>query len=84
MLFGLQGVFKQLAPLRATDDKFKGPDSVSPAAYGAYWLKHGAKVGRRVGDKVVWTDGSETVIPPFEKRWEASYDEWLAEEERAA
>lgn len=45
-------------------------DDVAPDVYAAWWAKHGARIGQRHGDKIVWADGTEEPIPPFAQRYE--------------
>jgi hypothetical protein len=45
-------------------------DQVAPDLYAAWWLSHGARVGQRRGDKIVWADGTEEAIPPFDSRYQ--------------
>jgi hypothetical protein len=45
-------------------------DVVAPDVYAAWWEAHGARVGRRRGDKIVWADGAEEAIPPYARRFE--------------
>jgi hypothetical protein len=44
-------------------------DEVAPDIYAAWWQAQGARVGRRRGDRIVWSDGSEETIPPFARRY---------------
>jgi hypothetical protein len=45
-------------------------DDVAPNVYAAWWAKQGARIGQRQGNKIVWNDGTEGVIPPFAQRYE--------------
>jgi hypothetical protein len=45
-------------------------DDVAPDVYAAWWAKHGARIGQRRGNKIVWADGTEEIIPPFAQRYE--------------
>jgi hypothetical protein len=45
-------------------------DDVAPDVYAAWWAKHGARIGQRRGNKIVWSDGTEEVIPPFTQRYQ--------------
>ena len=45
-------------------------DDVAPDVYAAWWANHGARLGQRRGNKIIWSDGSEEVIPPFAQRYE--------------
>jgi hypothetical protein len=45
-------------------------DDVAPDVYAAWWAKHGARIGQRKGDKIVWNDGTEEFIPTFVQRYE--------------
>jgi hypothetical protein len=45
-------------------------DTVAPDVYVAWWAGHGARVGQRHGDSIVWADGSTEAIPPFASRFE--------------
>jgi hypothetical protein len=45
-------------------------DDVAPDVYAAWWAKHGARIGQRKGNKIVWSDGTEETIPPFAQRYE--------------
>lgn len=61
-----------LAGLMLADPTFGGFDFVAPDQYAAYWGRHGAAVGIRTNDKIVWTDGREpTPIPAFAERFTA-------------
>jgi hypothetical protein len=44
-------------------------DYLAPELYSAWWLKQGARVGQRTGDRIVWSDGVEEAIPAFEDRY---------------
>lgn len=44
-------------------------DDVAPDVYAAWWALHGAKVGQRRGEAIVWQDGTEDAIPPFAQRY---------------
>jgi len=60
---------KGLAQLAvATKGKFGGLDFIAPDLFAAWWLEKGARVGKRVGDFIEWTDGKEQ-IPKFEERY---------------
>src|SRR5262249_42754062 len=48
-------------------------DQVAREVFAAWWAKHGARVGQRHGNKIVWSDGSEEVIPPFAQRYEEGH-----------
>jgi len=76
MLFGLQGSFKAMAAARCADESYSGLDSVPLSVWLGYWRKHGARIGQRQGNKIVWEDGEETAIPPFGDRWEVIEDAW--------
>lgn len=66
--FGLQGAFQDLALLAAAKvgeptDGGAGPfDKVSAVYRAVYWGSRGALIGRRVGDSVVWLDGTQQAI----------------------
>ncbi len=44
-------------------------DDVAPDVYAAWWAEHGARVGVREGDTIVWTDGEREPIRPFASRY---------------
>lgn len=52
--------------------KLSGFDYIALDVYLANWEKLGCKIGHRHGDKIVWKDGSETIIPPAEQRWQST------------
>lgn len=55
MLPGLEGEFLALAQRAVQDPRFGGLDYVSADLYVAWWDKHGAKMGRVEGGRIVWT-----------------------------
>lgn len=67
----LGGDFQLLAALAAT--KFGEPqdggagmfDSVSAAYRALWWGEKGARIGRRVGDTLHWSDGTQQAINPI-------------------
>lgn len=71
MLPGLGGAFQQLAFLVAhkigepTDGSAGPMDSVSAAYRASYWGSRGARIGKRVGKSLSWSDGEQqTIIDP--------------------
>lgn len=71
MLPGLGGAFQQLAFLVAhkigepTDGSTGPMDSVSAAYRASYWGSRGARIGKRVGNSLYWSDGEQqTIIDP--------------------
>lgn len=66
------GSFGGLATLAkaATTDKAIGAFDYLPLSqWVAWWKNLGARVGRRVGDNIVWDDGEVDPIRPAESRW---------------
>ena len=49
--------------------EFGGFDFVAPDLYAAWWLKHGARVGKRNCGTIMWSDGVSELIPLFEERY---------------
>lgn len=71
MLPGLGGEFQQLAFLIAhkieepTDGSAGPMDSVSAAYRARYWGSRGARIGKRVGNTIRWSDGEQqTILDP--------------------
>ena len=68
LLFGLEGDFQRVAELAVNRigeplDGSAGPfDYVSSTYLAAYWANRGARIGKRVGNILRWSDGSEQVI----------------------
>lgn len=68
MLPGLQGTFQQLALLiaiRAGEpmDGSAGPfDTVSASYRARYWGSRGARIGKRMGRVLCWSDGEQSLI----------------------
>lgn len=69
----LDGDYQGLAAMAAQsvgepeDSSSAGPfDSVSAEYLAIYWGSRGARVGKRVGDKIVWSDGDEEPICGWE------------------
>lgn len=58
---GLEDGFAALAQLSEIDG-FTGMDRVGLGVYLAYWRGHGARIGQRVKDEVVWEDGTREPI----------------------
>lgn len=53
------------------DARHVGPyNSVSLDLYLALWRSLGARVGKRVGDAIIWEDNVISDIPPAESRWQ--------------
>lgn len=46
-----------------------GMDYISLDIYLNLWESFGARIGTRVGDEIVWRDGTKTAIRPESKRW---------------
>jgi hypothetical protein len=44
-------------------------DDVAPDLFAEWWRAHGARVGRRRRDLIVWEDGAEEAIRPFARRY---------------
>src|SRR5262249_30236498 len=44
-------------------------DEVAPDVFAAWWRAHGASVGRRFGEVIVWDDGTTEGIRPFARRF---------------
>ena len=44
-------------------------DYVAPDVYAAWWRQHGARVGQRRGDTIVWEDGVVEPIRPAGQRF---------------
>jgi len=72
MLPGLGGAFQQLAFLIANKvgeptDGSAGPmDRVSAAYRASYWGSRGARIGKRVGKIICWSDGEQQTIIDLE------------------
>lgn len=67
---GLQGDFKTLASMRKVIGKtYSGLDSVPIEEYAAIWMEWGARIGRRVGNMITWSDGETEEIPPEHERY---------------
>ncbi len=66
---GLGGAYGTLATLKRAKPKWTGLDSVSIVDWLEYWRPAGAKIGQRQGERVLWEDGTETIIPPAELRY---------------
>ncbi len=49
--------------------KFGGMDFVAPDLYAAWWLEKGAKVGTRIVDLILWSNGFSEIIPNFGDRY---------------
>ena len=71
MLPGLGGAFQQLAFLIAhkigepTDGSAGPMDEVSAAYRARYWGSRGARIGKRVGNILCWSDGAQqTIVDP--------------------
>jgi hypothetical protein len=68
MLSGLEGDFQKLAYLAAQRigeplDGGAGPfDAVSASCRAAYWGSRGARIGKRVGNILYWSDGKQQAI----------------------
>jgi hypothetical protein len=68
MLPGLGGEFQQLAFLIAhkigepTDGSAGPMDSVSAAYRASYWGSRGARIGKRMGNTIHWSDGEQQAI----------------------
>ena len=68
MLYGLQGEYQQLAFLASKGigepiDGSAGPFDYVSASYRAmYWGSRGARIGKRVGNAIHWSDGRQQVI----------------------
>ncbi|HVB24635.1 MAG TPA: hypothetical protein VNG51_22045 [Ktedonobacteraceae bacterium] len=66
--FGLQGAFQDLALLAAAKvgepvDGSAGPfDTVSAAYRAVYWGSRGALIGKRVGNTLQWSNGTQQTI----------------------
>src|SRR5205823_1607301 len=43
-------------------------DDVAPDIFAAWWRAHGARVGRRLGEEIVWEDGATEAVRPFARR----------------
>lgn len=48
---------------------YRGMDHVSILEYVQLWAIQGAKTGQRSGNIIVWSDGSQSRIPPARERW---------------
>jgi hypothetical protein len=44
-------------------------DDVAPDLFADWWRAHGARVGRRRGDVIVWEGGAAEAIRPFARRY---------------
>lgn len=53
----------------ASEAGLKGFDYVSLDLYLELWREAGALIGKRQGEKIVWEDGRETVIPSESERF---------------
>lgn len=63
----MEGAFSQLANATALGDldakeEAGGMDYVSAAYLAAYWQKRGARVGKRKGNTIIWSDGEKQPI----------------------
>jgi hypothetical protein len=59
-----------LAQLKLSDPAYsQSADRVPIDVWAQWWQDHGARIGHRHGDKVLWMDGQEESIPPFDGRW---------------
>jgi hypothetical protein len=47
----------------------KGMDCISMDLYLDLWRPLGAKIGKRVGNEIVWENGDVSVIPDEKDRW---------------
>lgn len=72
MLPGLGGEFQQLAFLitnkigEPTDGSAGPMDSVSATYRASYWGSRGARIGKRVGNNICWSDGEQQTIIDLE------------------
>lgn len=44
-------------------------DEVAPDVFAAWWRAHGARIGQRCGDSIVWEDGTREEIRPAQYRY---------------
>ena len=47
----------------------KSFDYIALDLYCAYWSNLGARIGKRIGDTIVWNDGEIQSIPSVDERW---------------
>lgn len=66
---GPENGYSGLAQLMLIAPKCGAFDDVSPDVFAAWWASHGARVGQRRGDTIVWADGTVEPIRPFADRW---------------
>jgi hypothetical protein len=52
-------------------------DMVAPDVLAQWWGAHGAKVGRRFGNRIVWANGDESEIRPAENRYMLATGEFV-------
>lgn len=63
-----QNTESEITTCNNVDDLNKN-DYVSLDLYIEYWTKHGARIGKRVDETVVWGDGISEKIPKIENRF---------------
>ena len=64
VLSGLEGAFKTYALARV--EGWKGLDTVSVSEHCAVWMARGALIGVRLGDNILWSNGTTAPIAPCE------------------
>jgi len=70
MLPGMEGTFQDITRLVVKrvgepDDGSAGPlDYVSAYYRARWWHQHGARIGKRVGESIHWSDGTQQAILP--------------------
>lgn len=69
LMAGLQGSYKSMATARV-ETSWQGLSSVGITKYMQLWRGLGASVGIRSGDRIIWENKEDTLIPTFEARYE--------------
>jgi hypothetical protein len=65
----VHGSFSTLAKLAIAAPKCGMFDDVAPDVFADWWRAHGARVGIRQGEYIVWDNGDHEAIRPFESRY---------------
>jgi len=65
---GLQGDYRAVGATILADPNFDGK-MLGPAAYAEYWSRRGARIGRREGDEIVWSDGEREPVESEDGKW---------------
>lgn len=67
------GAVATLAKVALVDRTSVAFDKVPMSEYVQWWREHGARIGKREGDIMVWEDGEREPIRPVSARWMASH-----------